>query len=242
MNLSIFDKTYETVNGEENFGSLVVNEHVPANTSLFHRSWATKVDYPTTISMYLANGHYEHTTLAMVNHSFEPTCYVDDDGHLRNFKDLLPGDEVTIDYTVNEPNITSPFIDHATGKLVASPKTIELVESYIQANTPIVNFVPADTNAMIDAITMTGTWGSGDIDCSDDGPMPGTERDEQILHMHHDLNIMSNQIKVLFEILDILEQTEDETVKDEKVELAVDIIDITDSVMSTLLNKFNDYA
>ena len=44
-----------------------------------------------------------------INHSFQPTCKIDG-FTVRALRDVMFGEEITFDYTLNESFISSPFV------------------------------------------------------------------------------------------------------------------------------------
>ena len=73
---------------------------------------------PTRTSIQLREGlHVEDEVGQYINHSFMPTCKID--GFVvRAVKDIVYGEEITFDYTLNEDFIASPFVCKPTGMRV----------------------------------------------------------------------------------------------------------------------------
>ena len=75
-------------------------------------------DEPTRTSIQIREGlHVEDGVGQYINHSFEPTCEIDG-FTVRALRDLVFGEEITFDYTLNESFISSPFVCRDTGTSV----------------------------------------------------------------------------------------------------------------------------
>ena len=73
---------------------------------------------PTKTSIEIGiNKHIEDKFGKYMNHSFEPNTVIRECSVIA-IKDILPGDELTFDYTENETNIAYPFVDKMTQKYV----------------------------------------------------------------------------------------------------------------------------
>lgn len=73
---------------------------------------------PNKYSIQVAVGkHLMHPLGMYINHSFEPSCTVTPFGLIAN-RDLEVGDKVTFNYLNNEDEITHPFTDETSGKIV----------------------------------------------------------------------------------------------------------------------------
>ena len=67
------------------------------------------VDKPTRSTIYIGNGqHVDDPYGIYFNHSFNPNCKIDG-RRVLSLVDIQKGDELTFDYTINEPKIASPF-------------------------------------------------------------------------------------------------------------------------------------
>ena len=65
---------------------------------------------PTRTSIQVREGlHVEDEVGRYINHSFQPTCKIDG-LTVRALKDIMFGEEITFDYTLNESFISSPFV------------------------------------------------------------------------------------------------------------------------------------
>ena len=68
------------------------------------------LDEPTRTSIQIKEGlHVEDEVGRYINHSFQPTCKIDG-LTVRALKDIMFGEEITFDYTLNESFISSPFV------------------------------------------------------------------------------------------------------------------------------------
>jgi hypothetical protein len=77
-------------------------------------------DEPTRTSIQIEEGlHVEDGIGQYINHSFEPTCKIDG-LTVRALKDIVFGEEITFDYTLNESFISSPFVCRDTGTSVGN--------------------------------------------------------------------------------------------------------------------------
>ena len=68
--------------------------------------------------------HIEHIAAQFINHSFDPNCTVLDHALIAT-RDIYPGEEILLDYTINEDNISNPFKDNETGDWVGKKKNYE---------------------------------------------------------------------------------------------------------------------
>ena len=74
---------------------------------------------PTQTSIQIAEGvHVEDKIGSYVNHKCDPSCEVNGT-ELVAIKDLLPGDEITFDYSKNETEMATPFTCHCCGKIIS---------------------------------------------------------------------------------------------------------------------------
>tara|TARA_R110002074_G_scaffold135267_1_gene279773 strand:+ start:413 stop:769 length:357 start_codon:yes stop_codon:yes gene_type:complete len=65
---------------------------------------------PTRTSIQVREGlHVEDEVGQYINHSFQPTCKIDG-FTVRALRDVMFGEEITFDYTLNESFISSPFV------------------------------------------------------------------------------------------------------------------------------------
>ena len=76
------------------------------------------LDYPTRTSIQVGkNKHIEDKLGAFINHSCQPSAVVDWQGHaLISLRDLMPGEEITFDYSQNETELASPFTCGCCGR------------------------------------------------------------------------------------------------------------------------------
>ncbi len=61
--------------------------------------------------------HVEHEAARYINHSFAPNCTILD-FKLIATEDILAGEDILFDYTMNEDEIAAPFVDKETGRRV----------------------------------------------------------------------------------------------------------------------------
>ena len=74
---------------------------------------------PTRTSIEIdKDKHVEDRYGRYINHSFEPSASVTGN-KLIALRDINEGEEITFDYTVSESNISHPFVDKTTNKLVS---------------------------------------------------------------------------------------------------------------------------
>jgi len=78
---------------------------------------------PTRTSIEIGhNKHIEDHYGKYMNHSFEPSCKIDD-GYIVSIRDIENEDEITFNYNDSETKMAYPFKDNQTNELVSGKKT-----------------------------------------------------------------------------------------------------------------------
>lgn len=107
----------EIVKKDENFYSLVASKKYDSGDIIFVLSGAI-LSSPTRTSIELyPDLHIEDEHGKYMNHSFDPTCYIDGQKVVA-MKSIYCGDELTFNYNENETNMACPFEDMKTNQLV----------------------------------------------------------------------------------------------------------------------------
>lgn len=79
-------------------------------TIVYDFSGSEVLEHPTKYTIETDLGHLLNSTIKYINHSCEPSCIIDKQKALviAN-RHLLPGDDITFDYTSNETSIVNAF-------------------------------------------------------------------------------------------------------------------------------------
>ena len=100
---------------EDKYGKYIEWDNYKKWDTVLDLSWQMLL-FPTRESIQVGEYHVHDEVWQYINHSFNPTCAVIWNSIIA-LVDILDK-EVTFDYTRNESNISSPFVDMWTGKPV----------------------------------------------------------------------------------------------------------------------------
>tara|TARA_B100001094_G_scaffold300929_1_gene326787 strand:+ start:364 stop:705 length:342 start_codon:yes stop_codon:yes gene_type:complete len=82
------------------------------------------VTNPTRTSIEIGpNQHIENKYGQCMNHSFHPTCKIEN-GCIVACQDIDTNTELTFNYNETETNMSHPFVDNETNKMVSGKKKI----------------------------------------------------------------------------------------------------------------------
>jgi hypothetical protein len=102
----------------DGFSGLFASQHYKAN-EIIHTLSGEVLKYPTRTSIEInTNTHIEDKYGQMMNHSFEPSCCIQD-GCIVTLNDIVSGEELTFNYNENETKMKCPFVDRETNTVVS---------------------------------------------------------------------------------------------------------------------------
>jgi hypothetical protein len=92
------------------FSSIFAGEDISKGSEIFDLTLGEFHETRNLRTVELNIGHVDHPVGRYVNHSCDPTAFVDrENNSIVSARDIKKGEQVTFDYTKNESAISAPF-------------------------------------------------------------------------------------------------------------------------------------